>query len=130
MRKPLFLFAAGLGAVLALAGCTAAPTDVDPCADALRQAAYETMRQLADAGYAADPAALRAAVPDAIVTDDDSPSVALPPYETFAAYTDGEQATLLSSASSRIEGVGDLFDVQEFYAESDASGACAGFLSR
>lgn len=114
----------------ALAGCSPSGTPMGDCPDLTRQAAYEAMRQLAASGLAADPSALREADAGTEVPDVASSEVALPRYADFTAYGDAEQAELLSALSSELVGVGAVFDQDEFFSSLDASGACAGWLSR
>jgi len=114
---------------MALAGCSA-PADgpAASCGEAMQQASYEAMRQLADAGLAADPEALRAALPGERAPGE-AESVELPEYRVLMEqFDDAERAELLSALSSRTTGVGEVFDSEEFLASTSRDGACAGWL--
>ncbi|MGF3054668.1 hypothetical protein ACQUSY_12030 [Microbacterium sp. YY-03] len=87
------------------------------------------MSELAEAGLVADPVALRAAVPDAIVQDSHDPIVLLPSYEALQMdrdVSDAERAELMSALTSEMVGVGTSFDSDAFLARLNAYGPCAG----
>lgn len=99
------------------------------CEEVVTQAAYETMRQLAAAGLASDPNALRDALPEGAASPDDD-AVRVPEYAVFTEqYDDAEQATLLSALGSAQVGVGDVFDSEALYAATSRDGDCSGWVT-
>lgn len=119
--------------MLLLAGVAACSSDDDAavvsCADVMAQTSYEAMRQLAAAGLAADPAALRAALPGEPRAGDGD-TVELPGYPALLEqFDDAQRATLLSALSSSMTGVGGVFDLDAFTAATSQSGDCAGWAS-
>ncbi|GAA5145582.1 hypothetical protein GCM10025768_03020 [Microbacterium pseudoresistens] len=125
----LLLSALALPVALTACSSTAAPSV--SCDDVLAQASYETMAQLAAAGLAADPDALRDALPDDAdaVKNGDGATIELPSYDDARErFSDAEYAQVRSALSSASTGVGAVFDAEALYRALDASGPCAGQL--
>lgn len=129
LRRTAATFGVLLCALIPLTAC-GSDDDGDAavsCASVLDAASYETFRQLAAAGLSADPVALREAIPGARA--DDAAEVELPAYEQFTGLSDAERAELLSAVSSRLTGVGAVFDVEQLYTALDNSEVCEDFLT-
>lgn len=132
-RKGRWAAALAAVALATTAGCGGSDGSSDAdrqreCQSLLRQAEYSVLKQLVEAGQLAKPEQVVAAAPDVVRKNADG-TYELPSYEAFKALDDGTQATVLSSVSSRMNGVGEVFDSQVFARELNQSGECKGALS-
>ncbi|MFW6773822.1 hypothetical protein ACOACO_06030 [Nocardioides sp. CPCC 205120] len=98
----------------------------DACADLVRQATYEAMADAAEAGLAADPDRLTAALGEPVPAE--TPTE-LPTWDELSSWDDGERATLLDTLASTSVGVGSVVGPDTISDSLDASGPCAGWRS-